>query len=274
VLQLFNKKYSHISRNLKHARKLFLAGDTKGAFQFIVSLRNKKTPLLKRPEDVALLRDIYISVGRTRTAQAIVRISINAFPKTIFVQLSGLILKSQKQNSMCLLQEAQALEVLCKTPEDVALWHAVNARLSANIGMMETSADWLKKTEPLLDKTHFEAWYHYCVTHMIRRDWVKAVEVAQTLINIDSSPENKILLVRALLSKGDLTLAKEYIRAIDAAKGQSYFADSLSIQFYYFIGDIGAAIHRLERLHCDWPEIPVTSVESAMVQLYWLQGDM
>jgi predicted Zn-dependent protease len=274
VLHLFNKKYTHISRNLKRARKLLLAGDAKSALQFVVSLRNKQTPLLKSPEDVALLRDIYISVGRVRTAHAIVRIAVKIFPDNVFVQLSGLVFKSQNRISMSLLQEAQALEVLCKSPEDVALWHAVNARLSGNLGMMETSADWLKKTETLLEKTYFEAWYHYCLTHIIRRDWVKAVKVTQTLINIDPNLENKIMLVRALLSKGDLTQAKEYIRAIDAAKGQSYFADNLVIQFYYFIGDIVTAINRLDNLRYHWPEITSSSIESAMVQLYWLQGDV
>jgi tetratricopeptide (TPR) repeat protein len=274
VLLLFKKKYSHISRNLKHGRKLFLSGDSKGAQQFIVSLRNKKTPLLKKPEDVAMLRDIYISVGHARTAQAIIRVAVKTFPENVFVQLSGLILKSQRRNSMRILQEAKALEILCKTPEDIALWHAVNARLSASLGMMETSAEWLKKTKSLLDKSYLEAWYHYSLTHIIRRDWVEAVKVTQTLIDIDSSLENKILLIRALLSKGDLTQAKVYIQSIDADKGKFYLADSLSIQFYYFIGEIDAAINRLECLRDHWPEIPSSSIESTMVQLYWLQGDV
>jgi tetratricopeptide (TPR) repeat protein len=274
VFQLNNKKFSRISRNLKPARKAFLTGDTKQAFQLVDNLRHKKAKLLKKSQDVALLRDIHISVGRTHTAQAIIRYACRCFPGDIFVQLSGLILRSQRHNSISLLEQAKALERLCSSSEDFALWNAVNARLSAGLGMMETSAEWLKKAESLLKISYFEAWHHYCLTHLIRRDWVNAVKHAQSLINVDSCLDNRIMLVRALLSKGDLTQAKLHIKSIDAAKGQSYIADSLSIQFYYFIGNFDAAISRLESLRSHWPEIPTSSIDSTMVQLYWLQGDV
>jgi tetratricopeptide (TPR) repeat protein len=267
------KKYFHVSKQLKPARNAFLIGETKNAFTYINDLRHKKYPLVNNPEDIALLRDIYVSAGHPRTAMAIVRIAVNMFPNNIFVQLIGIILKTEIRNSIDLLQEATALKPLCKTSKDITLWYAVIARISASLGMMASSADWLKKAESSLEDNNIEAWYHFCLAHALRCDWTKAVEQTKLLINIDPSIDNKILLIKALLSKNDLSQAKLHIKSIDVAKGQSYSVDYFVSQFYYFLGDIDAAISRLELLRHHWPDIPHSSVDRTLIQLYWLHGN-
>ncbi|WP_045857753.1 C39 family peptidase [Teredinibacter purpureus] len=269
-----NKKYSGISRPLKNIRKAFIQGDSQLAFKQISTLRKAKQPLLRKSSDYFLLRDVCHSVGRPSIAQALLRIAARVFPDSASIQISRLLITTYSNRSIGLLDQMESLKPLCKSADDEALWYSAIARVSAGLGMMASSLTWINQSRPLLKRHHREAWYHFSLAHTFRRDWAGAVSAAETLVEIDPCAENNIVLIRALLSNGDLEKAKSDIAKLDTMKGQSYLADSYCVQFYYFIGDISKAIRHLESMSQRWPDIEPSAIEKTMVNLYWLHGDV
>lgn len=262
------------SRHLDTVLQQLLGGNAQRAYAELEQLRRSGSLIFRRAEDVFILRDIYLAVGKYRTADALVLWAKKVFPQSAIIQLLLVVIQSNKQISLDLLEHARQLESLCKSDLDRALHACVNARIAAALGMMESSKHWLEKAEPLLGEDHYEARYYFCLTHYMRRDWDKAVRASQLLVNKYPHPENHILLIRSLLSQGETESAKCAIKNLEKTGIGYYSSDWFVVLFYHFIGEDEVAIQRLKSFASHWPKVSAESLDIVLIQLLWLSGDV